>query len=172
MKIIAGGSKITSESVEAQGTGFSDYQLNIRALDSGDKAHQSLPYTFETWEFQDLIIANETTEDNTLTGDPDDDRYITSIELEFTDSVEFMTQLNQGIIIWCYKGTDLLFSRSYSAKEKHSVYDGTNYVLTIDILPKLSWRIPAGTDFKITYGNYTGNSIDQVDGTIQYMQPT
>lgn len=172
MEIIAGGKKIDTKSVTSGGTGFSDYQLNIRALDAGDKAHQSLPYTFQTWEFQDTVIANNTTEDNSLTADPDDDRYITSVELEFTDSIEFMNQLNQGIIIWCYKGTDLLFSRSHSAKEVRSVYDGSNYVLTVAIVPKLAWRIPAGTDFKVTYGNNTGNSIDQVDGTIQYMQPS
>ena len=172
MNEIAGGRQVDSEVVASKGTGFEDYQLNIRALDSGDKAHQSLPYTFEVWEFQDTVIASEDTEDNTLTASEDDDRYITSVELEFTDAVEFMNQSNQGIIIWCYKGSDLLFSKSYSAKEIQSVYDGSNYILTVGIIPKLSWRIPAGIDFLITYGNYTGHEIDQVDGTVQYMQPT
>ena len=168
------GEEIRSRAVTTKGTGFSDYQINIRALEAQDKAHQSLPYFFDSWEAQDTNIVNNTTETNQMPA-ASNDRYVTSVELKFTDSANFMQKQHEGVIVTARieNGTTItLWKQSFCSFEVQPVYDGTNYVLTIEIFPPISWKIPSDKKFYVDYNNNTGNTIDIIDITVKFMEPT
>jgi len=138
--------------------------LDIRALDSSDKAHVGIPYDTVTYKDSDVSVANNDNADITFTKTDWGESvnwvtYIINITL-YNITTDFMTKKAQGFRIAVFNDSDdLAISETFSAEVYRPLLENTVYLISKTVYIVGGFYSANAQTLHVKIFNYTGQTL-------------
>ena len=154
-----------TKALTSKGTGYADYQINIRNLNSSDKAHTPLPYDDITLE-DELLIANDASDEINFTETDwgeGKDFYCESVCIYIADATDTILQNNgEGFLVTVYNSGDSdvrVHDENFVYPLAYAVRDSTAGIRYLAITASFPLRkFASGTTLKVKLYNTLGAS--------------